>query len=154
MKYVNRKKGGFTLVELVLVIIIIGILAALAIPQFTSSTDDAREATIKSNLAVLRNAISLYYTEHNSTYPPAATFAAAMTQYSDKSGATSATKDATHTYGPYMVSVPDNPAVDATPNGVNDVAMANHGTVTTSGGWNYDEDTGVIHANSTGHTAL
>jgi general secretion pathway protein G len=151
---------GFTLVELVIVIIILGILAALAIPQFTTSTDDAELATIKSNLAVLRNAIQLYYHEHGGTYPDGGEIAAQLTGYTDKGGTVNPAganeSDDTYKFGPYLLDVPDNPAVDAasqpaTINSVVDTALT---TVTATGGWNYHEDSGRIVANSTDHTDL
>jgi prepilin-type N-terminal cleavage/methylation domain-containing protein len=72
MKNIMRKGEGFTLVELLIVVIILGILAAVAIPQFGSSTDDAKLSTMTSNLSSLRNAVELYKQEHNnyiSAYP-------------------------------------------------------------------------------------
>lgn len=65
---------GFTLVELLIVVIILAILAAIVVPQFASSTDDARESALDSNLANLRAAIDLYYQQHGE-YPSASTAA-------------------------------------------------------------------------------
>lgn len=53
----NKNKKGFTIVELVIVIGVIGILSAILIPTFVSLTDRANEASLKSNLA---NAYSMY----------------------------------------------------------------------------------------------
>ena len=61
---------GFTLVELLIVVIILAILAAIVIPQFSSATDDTKEAALDSNLGGLRNAIELYKAQH-ATYPGA-----------------------------------------------------------------------------------
>ena len=52
---------GFTLVELLIVVIILAILAAIVVPQFASTTDDARASSADATLAGLRSAIDLYY---------------------------------------------------------------------------------------------
>jgi len=57
----NRKKAGFTLVELVIVIIVLGILAAVAIPKFFDFTTDAKDAACKGSLGGVRSAISNFY---------------------------------------------------------------------------------------------
>src|SRR5262245_7928139 len=62
---------GFTLVELLIVVVVLGILAAAVIPQFTNSTDNARLSTLDTNLAEMRGAVELYYHQHNSVYPGA-----------------------------------------------------------------------------------
>ncbi|MFQ5601361.1 MAG: type IV pilin protein [Candidatus Krumholzibacteriia bacterium] len=116
---------GFTLVELLVVVIILGILAAVVVPQFTDHTNDARLATLDTNLAELRNAVELYYHQHNGRYPgqtdsnsgaePAAdastSFAEQLTMYTDVNGVTSATRDDTYKYGPYLRrdELPTNP---------------------------------------------
>lgn len=55
------KKQGFTLIELVMVIVIIGILAAVAIPRFASLRSDARKAACDGNTGAIRGALSAYY---------------------------------------------------------------------------------------------
>lgn len=53
-------EGGFTLIELVIVMAIIAILASIAIPSFTSSIRSAKEAVLKEDLHVMRDAIDSY----------------------------------------------------------------------------------------------
>ncbi|MCK5116398.1 MAG: prepilin-type N-terminal cleavage/methylation domain-containing protein [Candidatus Aegiribacteria sp.] len=61
----NRK--GFTLIELMIVVVIIGILSSIAIPKFTSVKEQANEASCRSNMHALANAEAIYYA-YNSTY--------------------------------------------------------------------------------------
>ena len=55
---------GFTLVELLIVVIILAILAAIVVPQFANTTDDAKVSSLDSTLANMRSAISLYKQQH------------------------------------------------------------------------------------------
>jgi len=121
-----RNEKGFTLVELLIVVIILGILAAVIIPQFGSSTDDAKLAALDSSLSSMRNGVELYYHEHGAVYPGekhqttgaavanatecSAAFTAQMTLYSETTGITANTKTAT-SKGPYIkdVKLPINP---------------------------------------------
>lgn len=70
---------GFTLVELMIVVAVIGILAAVAIPKFAGLLDRGKEATTRSNIGLFRSAISLYYADNESYYPAGATGADAAT---------------------------------------------------------------------------
>ena len=65
----THPQAAFTLVELLLVVVILGILAAVAIPQFSDSSTEARASSLQSNLAVMRQAIEYYRTNHNGKYP-------------------------------------------------------------------------------------
>lgn len=60
---------GMSLVEVLIVVAILGILAAIAVPEFRGHTQRAKEATAKDNLRILRNAIERYANQHNSIPP-------------------------------------------------------------------------------------
>jgi general secretion pathway protein G len=72
-----RKRSAFSLVELVVVVLIIGILAAVAAPRMFNTAGDARDSGTKASLGVIRDSIELYKAQ-NGVYPPAATFAVAV----------------------------------------------------------------------------
>jgi len=62
-------KRGFSFVELMIVVAVLGILAAVVIPQFQSYTTEAKEVVAKDNLRLLRSAIELYAAQHNGVSP-------------------------------------------------------------------------------------
>jgi len=64
-------QSGFTLLEMLIAVVILGILAVIIIPQITVSADDAKVSAIKSNLAMARSAVELYYQQHSNNYPGA-----------------------------------------------------------------------------------
>lgn len=75
-------KKGFTLIELIIVVIVIGILATFAVPQYMKAVEKAKWAKAKNNLALLSRAEKMYRAD-NDTYTgfgdaPAATFAEQM----------------------------------------------------------------------------
>ncbi|MBN2375402.1 MAG: prepilin-type N-terminal cleavage/methylation domain-containing protein [Sedimentisphaerales bacterium] len=114
--YKQKRASGFTLIEILIVVIILGILAAIVIPQFTEASSEARESSLVSNLQTLRSQLGLYKVQHNDEYPDdtsSATFETCMTEKTDVTGATDGTDD----FGPYMQNIPDNPFItnDALP---------------------------------------
>ncbi len=65
----NRKNQAFTLVEILIVVVILGILAAIVVPQFTNAANDARAGNLKTQLQTLNNQIELYAARNNGSYP-------------------------------------------------------------------------------------
>ena len=66
----KSRKGGFTLVELMVVVAVIAILAAIAMPQFLSAADRARNAKEKADIQIIKNATQLYMIDKNVDTPP------------------------------------------------------------------------------------
>lgn len=169
-----KNRDGFTLIEMLIVIIILGILAMVIIPQITVSTEDAKVSTLKANLSGVRGTIEVYYAQHNMTYPGVATdgtnaagtalaFVNQLTQFTDVNGKISGTKDAAATppiiYGPYIKggALPANPFVTDTTK-ANQVSLAALTTpydnvtttkvpITGGNGWAYWPTVGVFFAN-------
>lgn len=138
----NVRTRGFSLIELVIVVVIIGIIAAIAVPHMSRGAGGASDASLTANLAVIRNAIDLFYTEHGNTYPLAAKIDLQLLQYTDDAGDVSATKDSTHIFGPYLRAIPPLPV------GANKGKTAIVASLGGDGGWAYDETTGKIQANT------
>src|SRR4030067_3204331 len=169
----NQKRSP--VVDLLVVVIILAVLAAIVIPQLRSSSQDAKLSALDSDLSTSRSAIELYYHQHNSVYPGVSkqhkgvahtstenVFVTQLTYCSDISGNTSDACDAvTFKFGPYIKkSVPKNPlpnavtTTDAQASGVNiDAATATLGTATasdaTAKGWYFVQQTGEVFATNT-----
>src|SRR5215470_7120460 len=136
------KRSAFTLVELLIVVIILGILAAVVIPQFSDASTNARVSSLQTDLSTMRGQIELFKLQHSGTYPKLATFSAQMTGKTALDG----TPSATGSYGPYMQTIPNNPFTD--PPG-NDVSTS---TAASTLAWYYNETTGQFKANDGGTT--
>ena len=95
-----RRGGGFTLVEILIVVIILGILAAIVIPQFSNASKDARHGSLSSTLRTVRGQIEFYMVQHGDA-PPTLSGSdwASLTQASTWSG---------KTVGPYLQRTPIN----------------------------------------------
>ena len=135
----KTKQSGFTLVEILIVVVILGILAAIVIPQFTDASTQAKVSSCKSDLQSVRSQIQLYKIQHNDYYPGTSAsgtqvgFVLAMTAYTLIDGATSSAGVA-DTYGPYLQQMPTNP-------------WNNSSAITGTGaGWSYSTTTGAFAA--------
>ena len=142
-----KRKRGFTLVEVLIVVVILAILAATIIPKYANSTDEARASNALYNLHVMRSQIELFKAQHNGTAPSEAAIVNQLTQETDVDGTPNPGAGA---FGPYLEMIPENPfnnddtIVDA---GATIPPAAAAG----SGGWLYDEGTGQIWINDTDH---
>jgi general secretion pathway protein G len=141
-----KAKSGFTLVEILIVVVILGILAAIVIPQFTEASTEAKLSSLCTDLQTLRSQIELFKVQHNDVAPTLATFLAQMTTYSDVDGNAQATKDTTHIYGPYLQKIPVNQFNDQKDALGNGILVTMGATASDAGSWAYDETTGAIRA--------
>jgi len=146
-----RATRGFTLVEILIVVVILGILAAIVIPQFTQASTEAKTNSLCSDLQTLRSQIELYKVQHNDEPPTFADFESQMIYCTKLDGTPNASKLRADPffYGPYLERVPANPFNDF--NTLKDAAGAAPVADDTTG-WIYEETTGEIFANTTGAT--
>jgi general secretion pathway protein G len=109
----TQRNKGFTLVEILIVVIILGILAAIVIPQFTNASTDARRNSLTSQLQTLRSQLELYKLQHNDRLPTSIASGSTdpnvvwlqMTQRTDVNGDTTGS----NYFGPYLQQNPTNP---------------------------------------------
>ncbi len=118
----SQVRRAFSLVELVVVVLIVGILAAVAAPRMFNTSNNAKESAAKASLSVVRNAIELYNSE-NGSYPA--------------SGSTIATDLARYIKGPFPNSPYTNTATVA-----DGTAVSGNGEA-----WVYDRSTGNFYVN-------
>lgn len=172
----RKPARGFTLVELLVVVIVLAVIAVIVIPKLSASTKDANIAALDSNLARLRSAIEHYRVDHG-VYPGkrtasggscggtggtgtvtspaqrAITMAEQLTMYTNPGGKACSRPGLAHRFGPYLktaelgpVGMPSNPLT-----GSDAVKVVMRGTLdllssSTTGGWLYDVPTGGLRA--------
>jgi general secretion pathway protein G len=127
-----RKHNGFTLIELVVVVMILGILAAVAAPKLLGTSSTASDNGIKETLGVVRDAIERYTAEHAGSLPPSTDGEAFKTALA-----------------PYLRVFPKSPlatGTDANAVGINSTAGSVAVTGTTA--WMYNSKDGTFYANS------
>ena len=175
-KYCAKKySSGFTLVELLIVVVILAILAGILVPQFSSATDDAKMSSLDANLANMRSAVELYYQQHghypggktaigaNCAAGPGGTtgtgatdteaaFLSHLSLYTDINGEGCTKSDTTDfKYGPYMKksTMAINPFTNSGTVAVSVAGALGMVSVSTTGGWKYDIKTGQFIADHT-----
>jgi len=134
----NRIRQGFTLVEILIVVVILGILAAIVIPQFTSASESARASSLVSQLQTIRSQLELAQIQHQGTYPDLVTNGwTPMTTETEQVTAYTAGDSSGNEVGPYLQQAPTNPFTNSST-----VAAAAGANV----GWVYSNTTGTMRA--------
>jgi len=104
----GNSRRAFTLVEILIVVIILGILAAIIIPQFANASSDARTTNLKTTLANVRSQIEMFKAQHNESAPGLVGMWTLMTGLSDTTEVNVAAPTGSH-WGPYLQAAPLNP---------------------------------------------
>jgi general secretion pathway protein G len=150
---------GFSLVEILIVVMIVGILAAIAIPKFSNASQIARENSLKDNLRLLRTQFNVYKTQHSAfpgypagdanQSPTAAIAVNQLLKFTDGIGNVSDTATNLYKWGPYLDAIPRN-----TVNGRADIKILSRDEAFIpdgATGWLYQPSSGDIKANVVGN---
>ena len=142
-----RAKSGFTLVEILIVVVILGILAAIVIPQFTEASTEATTSSLCTDLQTMRSQIELYKIQHNDDLPSAAAVGLVLALTGQTTVAGAAGTD----YGPYIQKISTNQFNDLD-------TIREEAGVSTAGagthGWVFNTGTGSFYADTAAHSAL
>lgn len=146
------KNAGFTLVEVLIVVLILTILAMAVAPKFISASNDARQSTLRSSLQTVRQQIEVYKTQHGSNAPnvnesggaDTANFVARMIGKTDSSGLINANGKC----GPYLRVWPKNPYCAA--NISQSIEFGKSATSPMDGttGWFFSTSTLILYGNA------
>lgn len=146
----RRARRALSLIEVLIVVVIMAILAAVVIPQFASSTEDARASALQFNLHTLRSQIELYKAQHFGRPPELRDNTLPQLTSATNAQGQIGPPGPDYPFGPYVQqALPPNPY-----DGKNRVVqVANPGQIPTApadanGGWQYDPTTGAIYPNN------
>jgi prepilin-type N-terminal cleavage/methylation domain-containing protein len=141
MRPATKRCRAFTLIEILVILVVMGIIAGIAIPRLNRSPEPTPDSAVAAELSLMRSAIDQYQGEHNGTYPSAEspeTFIHQLTQYTDAAGDAQTARNTSHVLGPYLKGIPTLPV--GTNKGLNTVTVTGPAG-TGAFGWYYDGTT-------------
>jgi general secretion pathway protein G len=151
-----KRPIGFSMVEILMVLAILGLIATIVVPNFTQASEDARLGSLCEDLQLLRSQIALYAAQHEERPPSFSQFRRQLTETTDVNGVPSGgTQRAPKAeppviFGPYLKRIPVNPFNGRTDetgqHGAIDDATAGPSVGDDGGSWEYDETTGNVWA--------
>ncbi len=146
----KKSRKAFTLIEGIILSIIMAVLAATIIPQFSTSAKDAKMSNLKFNLHTVRSQLEIYKEHHSGVYPPAIAsidFKNQLTQKTDRN----TTLDPTHgAYGPYIEGdIPINPFNNSTGVAILHGSSEPSAPTGSADGWQYNPKYGWFYPNNT-----
>lgn len=155
----SATKGAFTLIELLIVVVILGILAAVVIPQFADSSEDAKLARLRADLKSVRTAFDYYALQHGGHTPAhdhkgnidkdGDNFISRLISRTDASGKVSKTGR----FGPYLNAFPSNPFTKNAAKAA-ELEMATGAPSGKTTGWHFNVTTMTFSPNTAGHEDL
>ncbi len=119
-------RKAFTLIEILIVVVILGILAAIVIPQFTQASTDAQIGNVKTQLNTIRNQVEMFRVRNNGNYP----FSATALVWTPLVGAN------------YLRQAPVNPRT----NNSTVITGTSHAAGTAASGWVWNDTTRTMFA--------
>ena len=156
-----KRARAFTLVEILIVVVLLGVLAAIVVPSFSKATTPAKESALASDLGLLRRFVLIYASQHlevapgypngnRAVAPTGDTFRDQAMLSSNAQGQTAAVGAPGFKYGPYLSKIPANPF-----NGKDTVEMLANGqafpaAADSSHGWICKPQTGEVRPDNTG----
>ena len=156
-----RKERAFTLVEILVVVVLLGILAGVVLPLIAGSSISAKESALGHDLHMLRRFVLIYKTQHlevgpgyqngdTTQEPTEQAFIEQMTMSSNPAGQTAAVGTAGFVRGPYLMKIPVNPL-----NNISTVQMLGDAedfpaNADNSHGWIYKASTSEVRSDNTG----
>jgi len=142
------KKSGFTLVEMLIVISVLGILGALVVPMYSNASQKTKTSALQSDLHKVRSQIEVYKSQHDDLLPAfsgesSTEFEQRLTSKTDRSGLSGSD------YGPYLNKIPKNPYND-----FNTVRIDGAAAGANTDGWRFDTFSGIFQADDSTDNAL
>jgi general secretion pathway protein G len=127
-----------TWIEVAIVGVVLAVLAALVVPQFSEAGMDPRARELRSAVQIVQGQVEMYRLQHENQYPSLKQFVEQMTLPTNALGQIATTDAGSLEFGPYLRCVPANPYT-----GTNEIAGEEGGR----GAWFYDEKTGEFRPN-------